>query len=174
MYFSAGDRAIKLAASSVRTLRSVGGILSSGMAPDQVLSSVQKMSDTVSDLNRKSNKLLLEIAKYEGERVRTDLAAGRNAWVYRSSPGLDFINSVCLEVKDQLKEGGLLVSASGEGKSGGAVVVVGEKGRVESFVERMKELLSSVKGGGKGEKWQGKVVEWKKGEIEALRKLVEG
>jgi hypothetical protein len=28
-------------------------------------------------------------------------------------------------------------------------------------------------GGGGGPKWQGKVVEWGKGEVEALRKLVE-
>ncbi|KAI9050381.1 hypothetical protein LZ554_005546 [Drepanopeziza brunnea f. sp. 'monogermtubi'] len=174
MFFTAGDRAIRLATSSIRSLRSIGGILSSGTAPDDVLSSVKRMSDNVSDLNRKSNKLLLEIAKFEGERVKADLAAGKMAWVYRPSPGLDFINSVCFEVKDQLKEGGLVVLASGEGKSGGAVVLVGEKGLVESFTERMKGVVSSIKGGGKGEKWQGKVVEWKKGELEALRKLVEG
>jgi misacylated tRNA(Ala) deacylase len=30
-----------------------------------------------------------------------------------------------------------------------------------------------VKGGGKGEKWQGKVSEWQKGEIDALKTAVE-
>jgi misacylated tRNA(Ala) deacylase len=38
---------------------------------------------------------------------------------------------------------------------------------------RVKVVVSSVKGGGKGEKWQGKVTEWQKGEIEALKKVAE-
>jgi misacylated tRNA(Ala) deacylase len=38
---------------------------------------------------------------------------------------------------------------------------------------KVKAVVSTVKGGGKGEKWQGKVTEWQKGEIEALKKVVE-
>jgi len=173
MFFTAGDRAIRLATSSVRSLRSVGGILSSGTAPEEVLSSVKRISDKVSELMRKETKLLMEIAKYEAERVKADLSAGKKAWVYRSSPGLDFINSITFEIKEALKGGGLVVLASGEGKLGGQVVVVGEKGSVEEFVEKMGGVVSTLKGGGKGERWQGKVIEWKKGEIEALKKLVE-
>lgn len=52
-------------------------------------------------------------------------------------------------------------------------MIIGEKGMVESLSAKVKEVVSTVKGGGKGEKWQGKVTEWKKGEIEALRKAVQ-
>jgi misacylated tRNA(Ala) deacylase len=86
---------------------------------------------------------------------------------------LEYINSVCFEAKDTLKEGGIIVLASGEKKTSGQVVIVGEKKAVEEFVEKMKGVVSGIKGGGKGERWQGKVIEWQKGEIEALKNLVE-
>ncbi len=172
MYFSAGDRAIKLASSSVRSLRSIGGVLSSGMGAEEVLSAVNKMSDNLTESRRKEAKLLMEIAKYESERVKADLNTRRKAWVYRASGNLDYINSICFELKEELKEGGLVVLATGEKKTSGQVVVVGEKQAVEEFVEKMKGVVSGVKGGGKGEKWQGKVMEWQKGEIEALKNLV--
>ena len=173
MYFSAGDRAIKLASSSARTLRSVGGTLSSGTAPDEVLGAVKKMSDNLTESRRKEAKLLLEIAKYEAERVKADLSSKKKAWVHRASGNLDYINSICFEVKEALKEGGIVVLATGEKRMSGQVVVVGEKKAVEDFVEEMKGVVSGVKGGGKGERWQGKVIEWQKGEIEALKNLVE-
>jgi misacylated tRNA(Ala) deacylase len=172
MYFSAGDRAIKLASSSIRSLRSIGGTLSSGMGAEEVLSAVKKMSDNLTESRRKEAKLLLEIAKYEAERVKADLKSGKKAWVYRSSGNLDYINSICFEVKDVLKNGGLIVLATGEKKTSGQVVIVGEKKAVEEFVEKMKGVVSGVKGGGKGERWQGKVIEWQKGEIEVLKNLV--
>jgi misacylated tRNA(Ala) deacylase len=37
----------------------------------------------------------------------------------------------------------------------------------------MKECVKNVKGGGKGGRWQGKVIAWEKGELEILKKLVE-
>lgn len=173
MFFTAGDRAIRLATTATRTLRTVGGLLSSGMAPDEVLTGLKRVMDGASESRRRETKLLLEIAKYESERVKAELKSGKTAWVYRASGTLDYINSVVFEVKDALKEGGMVVLAAGEAKSGGAVVVVGEKKLVEEFVEKMKGVVSGVKGGGKGEKWQGKVIEWKKGEIEALKNLVD-
>ncbi|PMD52965.1 ThrRS/AlaRS common domain-containing protein [Hyaloscypha bicolor E] len=173
MYFSAGDRAIKLASSSIRSLRSIGGTLSSGMGTEEVLGAAKKMSDNLTESRRKEAKLLLEIAKYEAERVKADLKSGKKAWVYRSSGNLDYINSICFEVKDVLKDGGLIVLATGEKKTSGQVVIVGEKRAVEEFVEKMKGVVSGVKGGGKGERWQGKVIEWQKGEIEVLKNLVE-
>jgi misacylated tRNA(Ala) deacylase len=173
MYFSAGDRAIKLASSSIRSLRSIGGVLSSGMGAEDVRSAVKKMSDNLTESRRKEGKLLMEIAKYESERVKADLKNGKKAWVYRSSGNLDYINSICFEVKDDLKDGRLVVLATGEKKTSGQVVVVGEKQTVEDFVQKMKGVVGGVKGGGKGERWQGKVIEWQKGEIDALKNLVE-
>ena len=79
------------------------------MGAEEVLGAVKKMSDNLTESRRKEAKLLLEIAKYEAERVKADLKSGKKAWVYRSSGNLDYINAVCFEAKDTLKEGGIIV-----------------------------------------------------------------
>jgi len=47
-------------------------------------------------------------------------------------------------------------------------VIFGKAQLVERMVSKTKEIFSMVRGGGKGLKWQGKVAEWQKGQIEAL------
>jgi misacylated tRNA(Ala) deacylase len=43
---------------------------------------------------------------------------------------------------------------------------------VSLWAGKAKELVKQLEGGGKGWKWQGKVVEWGKGELEALKSAV--
>lgn len=173
LFFTAGDRAIALAAESINALRNIAVSLSSGSAPRDVQSSVQRLSESYADARKKEKKLLAEIAKYEGERIKMLLQSGKNAWCYRATDGLDFINLVVLEIRDAVKERGVVVLASGEVKAAGSLVIIGEKGVVESMAAKVKDIVSTAKGGGKGEKWQGKVTEWKKGEIETLKAAVE-
>jgi misacylated tRNA(Ala) deacylase len=148
-------------------------LFSSGSTPNEVIANVSKMNENATELKRKEKKLLADIAKYEGAQVKAVLQTGRYAWVYRATDGLDFLNMVVFEVMDAVKERGLVVLASGEEKKGGQVVIIGEKNSVEAFVTSIKGVVTGIKGGGKGERWQGKVTEWKKGELEALKKLVE-
>lgn len=171
--FIAGNRAIKLATTSMSSLRSIASVMSSPSSPEEIIAAARRTIEISTASRKNETKLLGEIAKYEAERIKGILAAGKRAWVYRSTGGLEFINLVVFEIRDALKEGGLVVLASGEVKETGAVVVIGKAELVEEFALKLKDTVASVKGGGKGEKWQGKVVEWKKGEIEALRKLVE-
>jgi misacylated tRNA(Ala) deacylase len=148
-------------------------MLSSGTAPSDVVANVKKANETATEMKRKETRLLAEIAKYEGERVKAVLQAGKNAWVYRAVQGLDFINMVVFEVKESVQEDAVVILASGEGDKGGQVVIIGEQKAVDGFTAKVKEALTGIKGGGKGGRWQGKVAEWRKGELEALKKLVE-
>ncbi|KAF2709728.1 ThrRS/AlaRS common domain-containing protein [Pleomassaria siparia CBS 279.74] len=175
LFFSAGDRAIALASASINALRAIALPLSSGSAPHEVQASVQRVSDVLSETKRREKKLLAEIVKYEGARIRADLKKSGNkvAWMHRASDGLDFVNLVVIEIKDAIKEGGVVVLASGEVKGTGSVMIVGEKNLVEGLAAKVKEVVPEIKGGGKGEKWQGKIVEWKKHDVEALREAVE-
>jgi misacylated tRNA(Ala) deacylase len=68
----------------------------------------------------------------------------------------------------------VVVLCSGEVKTAGSIVIVGTPEAVEAMAAKVKEAVGSVKGGGKGEKWQGKVAEWQKGEVEKLKEVVEG
>jgi misacylated tRNA(Ala) deacylase len=138
-----------------------------------VESSVQRLGDAYANTKKKEKKMLAEIAKYEGDRIKAVLRDGKNAWCYRATDGLDFTNLVLFEIKEAVKECGVVVLVTGEMKTAGSIVIVGEKGLVETMAVRVKELVSKAKGGGKGGKWQGKVTEWEKGEIEALKVVVE-
>jgi misacylated tRNA(Ala) deacylase len=175
LFFTAGDRATALATSSINGLRSIAVALSSSAVPADVVANVARLSEQLAESRRKANKMLAEIAKFEGARIQTALREHKTAFSYRATDGLDFINSVVVEVKDQLKEsGGVVVLCSGEVKTAGSIVIVGTPEVVEAMAAKVKGAVGSVKGGGKGEKWQGKVAEWQKGEVEKLKEVVEG
>ncbi|KAF1958968.1 ThrRS/AlaRS common domain-containing protein [Byssothecium circinans] len=175
LFFSAGDRAVGLATGAIDAVRSIAVSLSSGGGPKEVQGSVQRLSDNLAEARKREKKLLAEIAGVEAERVRGVLRGGGTAWSYRAGDGLDFINLVVGELRETLKEGkGVVVLVSGEAKTAGSIMVLGEKEKVERVAAKVKECVSGVKGGGKGEKWQGKVMEWKKGEIDALKAAIQG
>lgn len=175
LFFAAGDRAIALATSSIGALSSLGKLMSCPSSAEDVISKAEKMDEALNDLKRREKKLVAEIAKFEADKVKATLAEGRDAWVYRPDGGLDFINAVAFEVKEALKTAtGVVVLAVGEEKLSGPVVILGANEAVEAMATSAKEIVSGIKGGGKGGKWQAKVPEWKRVELEALRKVVEG
>ena len=173
LYFSAGARAINMATESINGLRSIAVSLSTSAAPADVSSAVQRLGDQVSEARKREKRMLAEIAKFEGERIKKELEQNECVLSYRPTDGLDFINLVVFEIKEAAKER-VVVLCSGEVKTPGSLVILGKPELVESLATKIKSVVSSVKGGGKGEKWQGKVTEWQKGEIEALRKAIEG
>ena len=157
----------------MHTVRSVAKLVSSGTGPGEVLANVNKLKETATESKRGEARMLKEIARHEADRVKYVLRDRGKAYVHDAGRGLDFINTVVIEARDALADRGLLVLASGESGKGGHILVVGDKPAVEDFAIKVKESVPGIKGGGKGGKWQGKVVEWKRGELEALRKLVE-
>ncbi|KAI0118706.1 threonyl and alanyl tRNA synthetase second additional domain-containing protein [Nemania sp. FL0031] len=173
LYFSAGNRAIQLATMSIKALQVTALALSSPSSPEDVIAGVKRKVAAVSELKKQEKSLLAEIAKYEADRVKSVLQSGKNAWVYRAKGGLDFLNLVIFEIKNAITAPRVVVLAGGEGQTGGPVVIFGHDETVTHFSARVKELLKDVKGGGRGGKWQGKVPEWRKGELEALKALVE-
>jgi misacylated tRNA(Ala) deacylase len=173
LYFTAGDRAIRLATESINGLRSIAVSMSSSAAPADVAAGVQRLSDQVSEARKREKKMLAEIAGFEGERIKSALQSHESVFSHRATDGLDFINLVVFEIKDVVKERGVVVLCSGEVKTSGSIVIVGKPDLVEQMAVKVKEVVSTAKGGGKGEKWQGKVTIWQKGEIEALRSAIE-
>lgn len=172
--FMTGDRAVSLANASVGAVGSIAKLMSSSSAPAEVLAKTSTMCDTVTELRRVERKLMLEVAKYESDRVNTVIRSGKNGWVHRSDGGMDFINKIIGETKDTVQgTGHVVVLAIGEPKGTGPVVVVGDKEAVEGMATKVKDVIKDIKGGGGGGKWQGKVKEWQHAELTALKELVE-
>ncbi|KAH7303547.1 Threonyl/alanyl tRNA synthetase [Stachybotrys elegans] len=172
LFFSVGDRAINASAASIDAVRRMAKMTGSPNTPADVVSSVQKATDTAADLKKQEKRLLSELAKLEGAIARATLESGKNAWVHRTLGGLEYLNMVAAEAKGVARERGVLVLASGEGQSGGALLIIGLPDAVQDLSAKAQQIATSVKGGGKGEKWQGKATAWGKGELESLKELV--
>ncbi|KAJ4990383.1 threonyl and Alanyl tRNA synthetase second additional domain-containing protein [Stagonosporopsis vannaccii] len=173
LFFTAGDRAINMATESINGLRNIAVSLSSSAAPEEVAAKVQGLSEQVSEGRKREKRMLSEIAKYEAQQIKETLQCAVGAFSHRPDDGLDFINLVLIELRETLKGKGVAVIFTGETKASGTLVITGKAELVESLSTKVKQIVKTVKGGGKGEKWQGKVAEWQKGEIEALKTAVE-
>lgn len=163
-----------MAAASINALKNIGGALSSGGKAAEVQDAVQRLSDTLAESRRREKKLLAEVAVFEGQKIKADLAAGKSGFCHRPNDNLDFVNSVVFEVRDAVAEAGrAAVLVTGEDKSSGAVMIVGEEKEVDRLAAKVKEIVPTAKGGGRGGKWQGKVTTWGKGELKKLREAVQ-
>ncbi|KAF9872366.1 threonyl and Alanyl tRNA synthetase second additional domain-containing protein [Colletotrichum karsti] len=175
LYFSVGDRAIGIATASIGAMSTVSKLLSCRNNADEVVQNVKKSQDSVSELKKREKKLLADIAQFEADAARTKLKTSKSVWIHRADGNADFVKWVSVNIKEAVaSSGGVVVIATGEEKQGGQLVIFGEKAGVEGLVSKVKELVKDVKGGGGGEKWQGKVSAWEKGALGALKDLVEG
>ncbi|KAI8270510.1 threonyl and Alanyl tRNA synthetase second additional domain-containing protein [Colletotrichum sp. SAR11_239] len=151
------------------------GDIDRNTAPQEVIQTVKRTQETASELKKREKKLLADIAQFEAEAAKTKLQASKAVWVHRGDGNADFVKVVTVNVKNALvAPGGLVVVATGEDKQGGQLVVLGQKAGIEALVPKIKELVKDVKGGGAGDKWQGKVTTWDKGVLVSLKELVEG
>lgn len=173
LFFTAGDRAINMATDSINGLRNIAVSLSSGAAPEELASKVQALGEQISEGKKREKRMLSEIAKFEAQHIKETLQCAVGAFLHRPDDGLDFINTVVIELRDVLKGKGVVLLCTGATKTTGSLIITGKADLVETLSAKVKDIVKTAKGGGRGEKWQGKVTEWQKGEIEALRAVVE-
>lgn len=173
LFFTAGDRALNMATGSINGLRNIAVSLSSGASPEEVAAKVQGLREQVSEGGKREKRLLSEVAKFEAQQIKETLQCALGAFSHRPDDGLDFINLVLIELRDTLKGKGIVVLCTGDTRTPGSLVITGKAELVEILSVKVKDIVKTVKGGGKGEKWQGKVTEWQKGEIEAVKTAVE-
>ncbi|KAL1606444.1 hypothetical protein SLS60_003848 [Paraconiothyrium brasiliense] len=172
LFFTAGDRAVKLATDAINGLRGIGVSLSTSAAPEDVAEKVKLLNEHVAEGRKKEKRMVAELAKYGAREVKETLKRSTGAFLHRPEDGVDFINRVLIEMADTLDQGGVVVLCTGDVKSSGMIVIQGREDLVTELSAQVKETVKTAKGGGKGRKWQGKVTEWGKGEVEALENAV--
>ncbi|KAJ0299194.1 hypothetical protein COL516b_009448 [Colletotrichum fioriniae] len=175
LYFSVGDRAINLATASLGAMSSLSKLLSCKNTSEEVVQTVKSVQSSAADLKKREKKLLADIAEFEADAAKVKLQSTKSVWVHRADGNADFVKWVTVNVKDAVMAcGGIAVLATGDDGNSGQISVLGEKAAVEALVLKIKDVVTGVKGGGGGEKWQGKVTVWEKGNLKALKDLVEG
>ncbi|KAJ4356548.1 uncharacterized protein N0V89_004582 [Didymosphaeria variabile] len=172
LFFTAGDRALKLATESINGLRNIGVSLSTSAAPEDIADKIKILNEQVSEGRKKEKRMVVELAKYEAREIKETLQRSSGAFLHRPEDDVDFINRVLIEVADTLDQGGVIVLCTGDVKSSGMVVIQGREDLVTGLSAQVRDVVKTAKGGGKGRKWQGKVTEWEKGEVEALENAV--
>ncbi|OHE95139.1 threonyl and Alanyl tRNA synthetase second additional domain-containing protein [Colletotrichum orchidophilum] len=175
LYFSVGDRAIHLATASIGAMGTLSKLLSCKNTSDEVVQTVKTVQSSAADLKKREKKLLADIAEFEADAAKVKLHSTKSVWVHRADGNADFVKWVTVNVKDAVMAcGGVVVVATGDDGGSGQIVVLGGKAAVEALVLKIKDVVTGVKGGGGGEKWQGKVTSWEKNNLKALEELVEG
>ncbi|KAJ1308275.1 hypothetical protein OPQ81_003990 [Rhizoctonia solani] len=167
LFFSCGSRAIALATFSLRATRSLSATLSSGPTPSELTARATQVTNSLRDSLRAKRKLETEIAGYLASKVIQD----QLTWVHRADVGLDFLMDVVAAIPPESLPGALLLAA-GSGAEGGSVLIVGSNAdKVQNIASKAVSIVKSLKGGGKGTRWQGKVQVWEKGNLDALEKI---
>lgn len=173
LFFTAGDRAVKMAASSVNSLRDIGISLSTSAAQQDIADKIRNLNEQVSEGRKKEKRMTVELAKYQAQQIKESLQSSVGAFLHRPDDGVDFVTRVLIELDDTLKQSGVVMICTGDVKSSGTIVIEGQAELVSSLSVKVRDIVKAAKGGGKGSKWQGKVTVWGKGEVEELKKAVE-
>lgn len=167
LFFLIGDRVRKYAAENHALMRRLNARLS--CQTDEIEAKVARLETLLRDSLKREKMWASEVVINEAVTVKQALQEHKRAFIYRPDAALDYLTSLVGEIG---AFEGLLVLACGAVKSPGALMVLGEGADVFAASVRESGIVKSLKGGGKGGKWQGKVAEWEKGEPEALRKFV--
>lgn len=173
LFFTAGDRAVKLATGSINGLRDIGISLSTSAATENIADKIANLNDQVVEARRKEKRMTTELAKYQAQQIKESLQSSVGAFLHRPDDGVDFISRVLIELDDTLKQDVVILFCTGDVKSTGTIVIQGREDLVTTLSAKVKDIVKAAKGGGKGKKWQGKVTEWRRDEFEELKNAVD-
>ncbi|ODQ81986.1 hypothetical protein BABINDRAFT_160202 [Babjeviella inositovora NRRL Y-12698] len=169
LFFLTGDRVVTYATMAHSVLKTLNANLS--CQTDGICDKVAQLQMSYKKAITKETNLMKELATYELRDFVAKFKGGACfAYVYKSDLGLDFAHNVTREVGVYFAEEKVtdktVVVLTGEGKDGGACIVIGEK--TDEIVSELKKRLSNLKGGGKG-KFQGKISAYEKGQLESVK-----
>ncbi|EUC56272.1 alanyl-tRNA synthetase domain protein [Rhizoctonia solani AG-3 Rhs1AP] len=167
LFFSCGSRAVTLATSSLRATRALSATLSSSPAPSELHARATQVTNSLRDAIRSKRKLETEVASYLAARVVQD----KLTWIHRADVGLDFLMDVAAAVPLGSLPDALLLAAGSTAEGGSVLIVGNDADRVQSVASKAVATVKTLKGGGKGARWQGKVQAWEKGNIDALEQI---
>ncbi|KAK9324584.1 Threonyl/alanyl tRNA synthetase [Lipomyces orientalis] len=167
LHFLIGDRVRAYA----RELNNLTRVLNSRLScqTEEIEAKISRLDSQLRDSLKREKLWRADVVKSDAARVMDELKQEKKSYVYRADgAGLDYFNSLVAEIGNLEASSGVLVLASGAGKNGGALLLIGEG--ADKVASRLvgDGIIKSLRGGGKGAKWQGKISQWEKGEVEKL------
>ncbi|EGV65107.1 hypothetical protein CANTEDRAFT_97577 [Yamadazyma tenuis ATCC 10573] len=176
VHFVCGSRVYKFAQKNYDILKNVsGGLLS--CQPDEVYEKTKLLNDNYREANSTKNNLLKELMGLEAKRMFESFKNGSTLeWAYRKdtdAESLNLLQKELLTLVNNNKDSGIdldkthtAVMFTGLVNEPGTIKIMGPESTELSG--EIKKILSTIKGGGKGSSFQGKISKYEKGEIDSL------
>lgn len=176
LYFTCGSRVPKLLAKHHEILKNVSGNILSCQV-DEVYDKTKLLNDNYRESNSNKSNLLKELVAIEAKQVFETLKSKESGvdYFYRkdSNPeAITLFQKELLTLINSNKDSGVdlekshtIVMFNGQ-KDGGMIKVMGPE--ATKIQDEAKNLITNLKGGGKGNSFQGKISSYEKGEISSL------
>ncbi|CAH6719443.1 putative alanyl-tRNA editing protein alaX [[Candida] jaroonii] len=175
LFFTCGSRVFRQLSKNYNILKNVGGNVLSCQI-DDVYEKTKLLNDNYRDVAGTNRKLLAEVLGYEAKKVFDTLKTSKFAYFYRKDSNPEAIQIFQKELLTLINGSDCGIDLDKthsvvmfNGEKNGLVKVMGPM--TNEIVEKVKEILTGVKGGGKGI-YQGKAV-YEKGEVDSLLKYLE-
>jgi misacylated tRNA(Ala) deacylase len=165
IHFVCGDRCRRMLSDTHAKARALGSQLSCQSA--ELVDKVTLLQTQLRDALKRERLWKAEVSSTDSARMQAELQASGKSFLYRELNDLEFINSVL----NALPQGyqGLCLIVAGNKAAGGTVLVASQnEERVKSLVEQLKQILPSLKGGGRPIRFQGKVPSLTPKDIEGI------
>ncbi|KAG5366948.1 putative alanyl-tRNA editing protein [Yarrowia sp. B02] len=162
LFFVCGDRVNKYASEAHGVVKMVNAQLS--CHTEDIEAKITGLNQNLKETIQRERMWMTEVATLTAAKAKHDLESKNVVFVYKAEASLEFLNAIAKEMGD-LPAGKTLILACGQGATGGAIMIIGDK--LDEVSAKVKDIVVHVKGGGKG-RWQGKVTKWDMGAAEAL------
>ena len=176
LFFTCGARVHKYAAKLHSILKNVSGTHLSCQI-DEVVEKVGALSVSYRKSTSRESNLLREIAAIEARKVYTTWGTREVEYVYRGDNNPEYLTLVQKELTTLINSAEsplinfdtktvVLLNGDYPSGAGGMVKILGPKS--SEIQAELKQRIQELKGGGKGNSFQGKIVRYGKGELEAV------
>ncbi|KAK9459289.1 Threonyl/alanyl tRNA synthetase [Lipomyces oligophaga] len=168
LYFLIGDRVRRYE----KSLHSLTRTLNSNLScqTEEIISKTSRLEQQYKESAKREKFWMTELSRIDCTNLIEVATKEGKALLYRSeSQAADYLSILAADLgkKSGSNNFDLILLISGTPKNSGSIYIFGKRA-AEVSVE-IKKIATNVKGGGKGQKWQGKVATWEKNEIEQLK-----
>lgn len=160
LFFLAGKRVTDYSRTANEIIRKANAALS--CQTEEIEEKIARLNTSLREVSNSEKFWMGEAARNEAATLKAKLAESPVALYHNAKGNMEFFKALEKEIGEI---NGTIVLVGGSGKEGGMIIVSGKD--VADVVPRVTKHVANVKGGGKG-KWQGKVLSWEKGSLEAL------
>lgn len=165
LHFIAGDRVRQYATQSHKILKQSSQELSCQF--EDITDKIGQLNLNYRKFTKKEATWKEEVAKYQSLDILSQLKDKDVAHLYRADAGLDYLTLIFKATSKEQADGKCVVLISGQGKEGGSVIInSSDAEKTMAIAKHLQSLIPGLRGGGKT-KWQGKITEFGKGELEA-------